>query len=82
MNFFAPIFRLWLILLLIQPIFLSAQVSVSNDNSDPDPSAMLDVKSTDKGLLAPRMTLAQRDAISSPATGLLIYQTDEEEGFY
>lgn len=59
-----------------------AQVSVSSDNSAPDNSAMLDVKSTSKGMLVPRMTAAQRDAISSPAVGLLIYQTDDTLGFY
>jgi len=39
-------------------------------------SAMLDVKSTAKGLLIPRMTTAQRNAIASPADGLLVYDTD------
>lgn len=42
-----------------------------------DQSAKLEVYSTDKGLLIPRMTDAQRDAINSPAEGLLIYNTDE-----
>jgi hypothetical protein len=48
----------------------------------PDNSAMLDVSSTDKGLLIPRMTKAQRDAIGSPVSGLMIYQTDNTPGFY
>ncbi|MCB9332191.1 MAG: hypothetical protein H6574_13995 [Lewinellaceae bacterium] len=55
---------------------LAAQVSVNQDNSAPDPSAMLDVKSTNKGLLPPRMTEAQRDAIQNPTPGLIIYCTD------
>jgi hypothetical protein len=38
----------------------------------PTASALLDMTSTSQGLLAPRMTKAQRDAIASPATGLLI----------
>jgi len=44
---------------------------------------MLEVKSTDKGLLPPRMTVAQRDAIISPAEGLMIYETDSKtwQGF-
>jgi hypothetical protein len=39
-------------------------------------SAIVDIQSTDRGILIPRMTLAQRDAITSPATGLQIYNTD------
>ena len=45
-------------------------------------SAVLDAKSTTKGFLAPRMTQAQRVAVSSPAEGLLVYQTDGTKGFY
>ena len=48
----------------------------------PDASAKLDITSTTKGLLAPRMTSAQRAAISSPANGLLVFQTDGVSGFY
>jgi len=61
---------------------LFSQVAVNTDGTAPDNSAMLDVKSTSKGLLPPRMTVAQRDAISSPATGLTIYQTDGIPGLY
>jgi len=42
----------------------------------------LEVNSTTKGLLPPRMTETQRDGISSPATGLLIFQTDGIPGYY
>lgn len=56
----------------------NAQVSINTDGSDPDTSAMLDVKSTDKGLLPPRMTTSQRDAIGSPADGLVIFNTTTE----
>ena len=48
----------------------------------PNASAKLDVFATDKGFLAPRMTAAQKNAITSPASGLLIYQTDTTSGFY
>lgn len=48
----------------------------------PDTSAMLDLTSTERGVLFPRMTQAQRTAIPKPATGLLVYQTDGAEGFY
>ncbi|MCK4357574.1 MAG: tail fiber domain-containing protein [Candidatus Cloacimonetes bacterium] len=46
------------------------------------PQALLDMTSTTKGILVPRMTQIQRNAISTPATGLLIYQTDNTPGFY
>lgn len=41
--------------------------------SDRDPSAILELRSNDKGLLLPRLSIQERDAISNPATGLLIY---------
>jgi uncharacterized protein (TIGR02145 family) len=49
---------------------------VNTENIPADPSAILDVSSTSKGFLPPRMTTAERDAIPSPAEGLLIYNTD------
>src|SRR6266487_3333141 len=48
----------------------------------PNASSLLEVKSTTKGVLIPRMTKTQRDAIVSPAEGLLIYQTNNTPGFY
>ena len=62
---------------------LGAQsIGVNTDGSQPNPSAMLDVKSTTKGFLTPRMTLAQRNTIASPAAGLMIFQTDNTVGYY
>ncbi|MFN0256804.1 hypothetical protein [Pedobacter ureilyticus] len=57
-------------------------VAINTDGSSANTSAILDIKSTEKGLLIPRMTRAQRDAISSPATGLIFFQTDNTPGFY
>lgn len=48
----------------------------------PDPSAMLEIKADDKGILLPKLTAAQKTAIVSPATGLIIYQTDGAAGFW
>ena len=56
--------------------------NVGVGTSNPNNSAILDISSTDKGLLIPRMTSAQRIAIASPAKGLLVYQTQAPEGFY
>ena len=50
--------------------------------SSPAASAQLEVNSTSKGFLPPRMTADQRTAILSPANGLLVYQTDYPSGFY
>ena len=68
--------RTLIILLLITVgISVTAQVTINTDNSAPDPSAMLDVKSDNRGLLIPRISTAARDLIPSPATGLLIYNS-------
>ena len=50
--------------------------------TSPNTSSLLEIKSTSKGILIPRMTKTQRDAIVSPAQGLLIYQTNSAQGFY
>lgn len=57
-----------------------AQVGIGTSN--PNNSAALDIESTTKGLLTPRMTAAQRIAISSPANGLMVYQTDNAPNLY
>ncbi len=60
----------------------SQGVGINNDESDADPSAMLDVKSTTKGMLVPRMTSSQMFAINNPAEGLMVFLTDFGEFFY
>lgn len=47
-----------------------------------DNSAVLDVRSSNQGVMVPRLTEAQRDAIAAPATSLMIYQTDNNPGYY
>ena len=54
------------------------QVAINSGSIPADPSAMLDVKSTLRGLLLPRMTAGERDDIVSPASGLLIFCTDNQ----
>jgi len=56
----------------------SQGVGISEASITPDASAILELRSTLRGLLAPRMTNAERDLISSPAQGLLIYNTDTD----
>lgn len=67
-------------LVILFPIIVSSQVGIGTTN--PDPSSLLDITDTTKGVLVPRMTQAQRNAIVAPATGLLIYQTNNTPGFY
>src|SRR5690554_3755273 len=71
--------KLFTLIVLIACAGLHAQVGIGTTN--PDGSAVLDVTATDKGMLVPRLTTAQRVAISSPAAGLLVYDTTAK-GFW
>ncbi len=53
--------------------FAQQGVAINTDGTSPNASAMLDVKSTSRGILVPRMTSAQRAAIVTPARGLMVY---------
>lgn len=76
------------LLLLISLFFIPGQtnaqsVAINTDGSTSNASALLDVKSTTKGLLIPRMSRTERNAIISPATGLLIFQNGPDSiGFH
>ena len=61
---------------------MSQNGSVGIGTTIPDTSAMLDISSTTKGVLIPRLTTSEKNAVVMPATGLLIYQTDSIPGFY
>ncbi len=58
----------------------TAQVGINT--TSPDPSSALDIVSTTQGVLTPRMTSVQRVGISTPAQGLLVYDTDEQSFYY
>ena len=73
-----PIFLLPIFVLL--QLCLYAQVGIGT--ATPAASAKLDITSTTQGLLLPRMLSSQRTAVTSPAEGLLVYQTDAPVGFY
>ena len=66
----------FLTLFLLAEISVFAQVGINADNSTPNPSAGLDVNFTNKGFLPPRMTFEQRNAISNPVEGLMVYCTN------
>lgn len=80
------IYKKWACLIIIMmsllPTMLHAQVGFNAAGDAPDNSAMLDVSSTDKGILIPRMTAAQRDLISNPAEGLMVFATDQNRFYY
>ena len=63
-------------------ITASTYAQVGIGTSSPDPSAALDITSTTKGLLMPRMTNAQRLAIASPVAGLQVFVTDFDGGSF
>ena len=68
--------------LLTRPLTSPAQ-GVGIGTSAPAASAALDISSTGKGVLVPRLTAAQRTGIAAPATGLLVFQTDgTQPGFW
>ncbi|MEJ8820354.1 hypothetical protein [Lacibacter sp. H407] len=67
---------LFLSFLLSTVISVAQSAAINSDGSNADASAILDVKSTNKGMLVPRMTTAQRTAIASPAKGLLVFDND------
>lgn len=65
-----------LILILFLAVNSAGIAQVGIGTITPNASAMLDISTTTKGLLAPRMTTAQKNAIVAPANGLLVYDTD------
>jgi len=79
-GIFAGAAMLFLAIWLATPV--TGQVSVNKDGSQADPSALLDVKGTDGGLLIPRMTTTQMNAIGSPATGLMVYNTSDNTFYF
>jgi len=60
----------------------SQSIGIGASEFTPHASSALEIRSSEKGLLIPRMSKDQKDAITNPAEGLLIYQTNEEKGFY
>lgn len=73
----SPAPLLWIVAaaLFCLPTALSAQTVIGGDTIDL--SAMLDIQGTDKGILLPRLSNAQRNAIAAPAKGLLLFNTEE-----
>jgi hypothetical protein len=69
--------RILLVVIIFGTFFAATaqNVAINGTGTAPDNSAILDLSSTSKGFLPPRMTVAQRDAILNPATGLVVFNT-------
>lgn len=72
--------RITCITLFISTLNINAQVGIGT--TTPDNSAILDISSSTQGLLTPRMTTIERLAVSNPANGLLVYDTDESAFYF
>ena len=75
------------ILLLFTLIFVNclngyAQIAINATGANAHPSSMLDVQSTSKGMLIPRMTTSQLNSIENPAQGLLVFVSDSNDFYY
>ncbi len=68
---------LFVLVTLISVHTITAQVSINTDGSTPDASAVLDLKSTEKGILIPRMSQTEIVNISNPANGLMVINTND-----
>lgn len=76
-------FGLGIIACILPGLAIAQSLAINTDGSTANASSLLDVKSTNKGMLIPRMTRTERNAIAAPATGLLIYQTGPDTvGFH
>jgi hypothetical protein len=73
------IYYILTILLCVYVQTANAQMGVNSTGAAPDASAILDVKSTDKGFLLPRLTTVQRNAMPAISNGLMIYNTTTAE---
>ncbi len=69
-------------LFLLTGFLTYAQVAINDSGSAADASAMLDVASSSKGILIPRMRAIDRDNIPSPATGLTVFVIDDNSFYY
>ncbi len=72
--------KIFSLLFLLASLQATAQVGIGT--TTPNTSAALEIKDTARGILIPRLTQAQRNAISNPAEGLMIYQTDQQKGYW
>lgn len=74
--------HLFLFFLGFSSLVMAQGMGINDDNSTPHPSAMIDVKATNKGALFPRLTSTQINGIAAPATGLLVFNVSTNRFMY
>ena len=80
---FGKLLGLILIIRLLMPSLLAQNVGINTSGATPNTNSVLDIVSTEQGILIPRMSDAQRQAVKDPATGLIIYNlTSGKLNFY
>ncbi|MDT8414408.1 MAG: hypothetical protein RQ735_03435 [Flavobacteriaceae bacterium] len=84
LNFTGKQYGLLPVVLIALSIFTTSNITaqVGIGTITPDASSMLDITSTDKGLLIPRMTTVQRDAIANPTAGLMVFDKETNSFWY
>ncbi len=74
--------KITILITLFLIVFYTKGQNVGIGNTNPHPSAVLDISDSTKGVLIPRMTFTQRNGIQNPALGLMLYQTDSIKGYW
>lgn len=82
MKAYRTLTTLIFILLFTTQIFCQGNIGINATGASPDASAMLDVSSSTKGILIPRMSSTQRTSITNPAAGLMVYDTNKKSFWY
>ncbi|MFK7971145.1 MAG: hypothetical protein AB8F95_12295, partial [Bacteroidia bacterium] len=73
---------LFIVMLVFSSVSFAQSVGINETGTNPDSSAILDVKSTTKGVLIPRMTSTERTNISDPAIGLMVFDITTNSFWY
>lgn len=74
--------KVLILLLLNLAVAVGFAQNIGIGTNTPDPSAKLDITSSSSGVLIPRMTTAQRNAITSPAKGLMVFDSSAASLWY
>lgn len=73
---------IFILILCFEGLRLLAQISINTNGNPPDPSSLLDVQSSNSGILFPRLSTADRNAVPYPVTGLFLYNTSTDHFEY